>query len=621
MNTAKAATGQTFYVDVERGDDDATGTSPEAAWKTLDKVNTATLNPGDRVLFRRGLAWRGTLTPRNGAPGAPMTYGAWGAGPKPALLGSVAKDSPADWEHVTGNIWRTKPPEYTDGGLVADIVGDLRWGLYREGGAQATLKRAEKDLESGVPIYRIDCDVSGKYGNHIQLSVAPFPVVQGQLYEFRFQAWSTKPFRIPSINLMKSGRPWNRYASPLVVPRVTVDSSPREYVIRYRTEVTADDGRITLFLGDVLPAGATFFFAPGSLRRVTCRGDFRNLLVVDVGCVVFDRGKVTGVKKWSADDLIAPYDFWYDPMTWSMSLYSEDNPAKQHRSIELALRRHIVNQSNRHHIVYENLAVRYGAAHGFGGGNTHHIVIRDCDVSYIGGGLQMMRPGGRPVRYGNGIEFWGAAHDNLVEGCRIWEIYDAALTNQGSSPSSHQVNITYRNNTIWNAEYSFEYWNRPESAITRNIRFEHNTCVNAGFGWAHGQRPDRNGSHLMFYRNQAGTSAVTVRGNIFCNASDWGMRMENDWRAGIDLDWNLWYEEREDGVLARYLGRRIPAAEFATYRRATGFDTHSVFANPRFVAPAKHDYRLAPDSPARTLGPDGTPAGASPRSGQAPSIR
>ena len=141
-------------------------------------------------------------------------------------------------------------------------------------------------------------------------------------------------------------------------------------------------------------------------------------------------------------------------------------------------------------MVYDGLAVMYGAAHGFGGGDTHHLVIRNCDLGYIGGAHQFTRPDGKPVRFGNAIEFWGAAHDNLVEGCRIWEVYDAALTNQGRGPDSKQINITYRNNLIRNSEYSFEYWNNPETAVTKNIRFVNNTCVNAGSGWAHAQRPD-----------------------------------------------------------------------------------------------------------------------------------
>ncbi|MFO0928850.1 MAG: hypothetical protein U0736_17825 [Gemmataceae bacterium] len=41
------------------------------------------------------------------------------------------------------------------------------------------------------------------------------------------------------------------------------------------------------------------------------------------------------------------------------------------------------------------------------------------------------------------------------------------------------MNITYRNNFIRDCEYSFEYWNNPESAVTRSVQFENNTCVRA----------------------------------------------------------------------------------------------------------------------------------------------
>ena len=44
----------TFYVDSERGSDAALGTAEAIAWQSLDKVNRATLVPGDAVLFKRG---------------------------------------------------------------------------------------------------------------------------------------------------------------------------------------------------------------------------------------------------------------------------------------------------------------------------------------------------------------------------------------------------------------------------------------------------------------------------------------------------------------------------------------------------------------------------------------
>lgn len=328
----------------------------------------------------------------------------------------------------------------------------------------------------------------------------------------------------------------------------------------------------------------------------------------DVGNIVYNHGKATGVKKWRYEELRLPYDYWYDAKNRLVKLYSIGNPAYVNSSIELALKRTVVQLNDIHHAVFDGLAVRYGAAHGFGGWNTSGLIIRNCDISYIGGGHQYTGSDKKPVRYGNGIEFWGAAHDNLVEGCRIWEIYDAALTNQGSSPDSKQKNITYQNNVIWNAEYSFEYWNRPVTAVTKSIHFIHNTCVNAGGSWAHRQRPDPNGNHLSFYSNSATTQNVEIKCNIFVNSTDWGLRFENDWRSGLDLDYNLWFQD--SGIIANFLKTFLPAADFAGYQKRTGFDKHSIFTDPKFIAPAAFDFRLRPDSPGRSLCQDGGSVGA-----------
>ncbi len=160
-----------------------------------------------------------------------------------------------------------------------------------------------------------------------------------------------------------------------------------------------------------------------------------------------------------------------------------------------------------------------------------------------------------------------------------------------------QINITYRHNVIWNCEYSFEYWNRGPESTTRNIRFEHNTCVNAGHGWGHAQRPDPNGGHLMFYHNSARTSDFYVCGNIFCNATQWCLRMENDWTAGLAMDRNCWFQPH--GTMVRYLRKPLDALQFADFQRRSGQDLHSVVADPKFVDADKADFRLADDSPVR----------------------
>ena len=55
---------------------------------------------------------------------------------------------------------------------------------------------------------------------------------------------------------------------------------------------------------------------------------------------------------------------------------------------------------------------------------------------------------------------------------------------------------------------------------------------------------------------------------------------------------------------------RDKIAGFDEYRRTTGLDAHSQFADPKFVDAARGDYRPGPDSPARKLRPDDGPVGA-----------
>ncbi len=59
--------------------------------------------------------------------------------------------------------------------------------------------------------------------------------------------------------------------------------------------------------------------------------------------------------------------------------------------------------------------------------------------------------------------------------------------------------------------------------------------------------------------------------------------------------------------MSNWFGKKLSG--FEDYRKMTGLDTHSLFADPRFVDAASGDYRLAPDSPAHKIRADGGPIG------------
>jgi hypothetical protein len=590
---------RTFYVDSSGGNDGAPGLAPDQAWKTLTRVNSADLKPGDTVRLRRGGVWRGSLVPASGEEGAPVTYTTYGDGAKPLLLGSLPRHRLEDWVQVDGDLWATLPMEFVLGGQVLDLRRGS-WSHHQEQGASVCL--TQENTPAGT-LVQMTCATSGSASNHIQVWGPDLPVEKGTHLQFTFRARCSKPLAMPPMSIRKSGSPWTPYATSA---RLECEVGPdwEAFRVVFRVTESSEAGRLHILLGGLLPAGAVFEFQPERVHPATA--NISDPLAVDVGNIIFDHGEKCGWKKWSKEDLENPYDYFYDGASQRVFLNCPANPASLHESIELAMKGHVVNQGGKHHVVYDGLAVMYGASHGFGGGGTHHLVIRNCDLGYIGGAHQLTRADGRPVRFGNAIEFWGAAHDNLVEGCRIWEVYDAALTNQGRDPSSNQVNITYRNNFIRNAEYSFEYWNHPETALTKNIRFVNNTCIDAGTVWSHAQRPDRNGSHLMFYSNTAETSGIEIKYNVFCNHTEWGSRYSSGWKTLPDIDHNLWHSD--SGVMAYWFREKI--GSFAEYQKTTGLDRHSLFAKPQFVDAAGGDHRLAPDSPGANLGPEGRPAGA-----------
>ncbi|MGV3640495.1 MAG: right-handed parallel beta-helix repeat-containing protein, partial [Adhaeribacter sp.] len=86
--TCHQALAKTYYVDSKRGNDAFAGTSRGKAFKTLEKVNSLNLEPGDEVLFRRGTSYAGALKiSASGQPGKTILFSAYGRGSLPRIDG------------------------------------------------------------------------------------------------------------------------------------------------------------------------------------------------------------------------------------------------------------------------------------------------------------------------------------------------------------------------------------------------------------------------------------------------------------------------------------------------------------------------------------------------------
>jgi hypothetical protein len=128
--------GTSYHVDSRSGDDGRSGTSPEQAWKTLERLHRETFKPGDRILFRAGSRFSGQFRPRgSGSAAAPVVVDRYDAGPRPRFdaegkhLDAVLLQDVEYWElrglEVT-NQGPERAPGRTGVRLFAETLNPLR---------------------------------------------------------------------------------------------------------------------------------------------------------------------------------------------------------------------------------------------------------------------------------------------------------------------------------------------------------------------------------------------------------------------------------------------------------------------------------------------------------------
>lgn len=111
-----AAAGNQYYFSSLSGNDNNSGTSSTAPWKSIEKLNNLIpgLLPGDVVYFERGSEWDNAgvnIQNVSGTASNPILFTAYGNGPLPRFKGSVVMSSFSQ----NGNLWKTvdsKLPEY-----------------------------------------------------------------------------------------------------------------------------------------------------------------------------------------------------------------------------------------------------------------------------------------------------------------------------------------------------------------------------------------------------------------------------------------------------------------------------------------------------------------------------
>ena len=86
---ASQISGETKYINATNGNDQDDGNLPQTAWKSIDKINSLTFNPGDSILFKAGEEWTGRLVLKgSGNENAPIRMDKYGEGINPVINGT-----------------------------------------------------------------------------------------------------------------------------------------------------------------------------------------------------------------------------------------------------------------------------------------------------------------------------------------------------------------------------------------------------------------------------------------------------------------------------------------------------------------------------------------------------
>ncbi len=293
--------------------------------------------------------------------------------------------------------------------------------------------------------------------------------------------------------------------------------------------------------------------------------------------LIFEDG-TCGNLAWEEDELTAP-DWWHYTMIggegcydWQdgakLYLYSPENPAQRHPSIEAAVygSRHMVSCPAC--AVFEDLAFINSGVHGYGEANAHDVAFRRCEFRYIGGKV-WSRP--LKIRFGNGVEFWDHSENMSVEDCLFDQIYDSCVTHQGPGEEAGlAVNILYRGNTFRN--YGMGAYEARDK-VGLNVVFENNVCIGAGEGFSlQGETPPRRseiwpqpmGHHLFIWRMPAATEngSIIVRNNVF-GSVPYGAAVYSiispEAEAQFTFEGNRY--EKEQGLIVRWNGVNCQAED------------------------------------------------------------
>ncbi len=269
----------------------------------------------------------------------------------------------------------------------------------------------------------------------------------------------------------------------------------------------------------------------------------------DVGTLVFNEGEAHAIKciirtegdgstynnttgsAWHGyQSLNLDLHFWHDYRdSGKLYLYSaKGNPGARFSSINLNTKGHAIDiRDGVSNVVIDNFCIKYTGSHGIGAGTITNLTVTNCEFAWIGGSIQSEGIYGRnyATRFGNAVQIWGGCDGFTVTDNYIYQIYDAAITQQYTEREGREMsqsNVNYSRNVIEYCNYSIEYWldypRDTDDYIGKgkidNFLISDNYMWYAGKGFCE-QRPDKqSAAHIKSWAGGHAADHFLIRGNL-----------------------------------------------------------------------------------------------------------
>ena len=265
----------------------------------------------------------------------------------------------------------------------------------------------------------------------------------------------------------------------------------------------------------------------------------------DTGIVVFNHGEEVGVKKLvGVDQLSTNGNFYHNVNSGMLYLYfDKGNPGTYYKDIEVGPKASIFYlDKGISGVTIDNVCMKYVGEFAVNAVYyNNNITITNCEMGWIGGSKL-----DASVRYGNAVQFWDSTKNSRVDNCWIYQIFDTALTFQGTTGASYE-NISFCNNLLEYNDMHIEFWDQGKTYKIINFSLENNIMRFAAFGW--GTRDNDAGNrggatNVKANCNNCSACVISLKNNIFdCSRGtsiSWGI--PSDPTAKIIISGNSIYE-------------------------------------------------------------------------------